>query len=754
MQRRIGVFGVNEEVLRLGQLLATNPDIAIVRYWSANRQAALDTAYGIGPEVAAEISPLLSDDLGVFLGTDGLDAVIDAGEHASFARVFPDATGRGVQIVSPLTARLLWAYFVAGQDRKAELLQALAEVVESVDLAIDSDELFARMLDIAVGATGADGGSLMLVDNEERELRIRVANGVEPELWPKIRVPLGQGIAGRAAAEARPIHVRGRADADTFHLTRERFDIESAICVPLVDDARVLGVLNLHHSREADAFSESDMTFVTQLARLDAQIIARAQRHEDLESQAERFSAVQEVQALLADPRPLSQRLGELCSRIAQRVGDGVASVYLTRDDENVLRLAAHSLDETGLSGEARVVPGRGVAGRVAASGEPAFLRSADGTFAYLCLPLHAEGQLVGILSVQAGNDAPKDQAAEAVLLEMASAMAEGIARANRDDRISTQATRTGAVNEAGLRMLALGEVAQIARLASTRAATIFEAEHAVVRLLDYATRRYPIRAYWGPAEGDERDQLFGLDKQTAITAIRSRAPSLRRGLMDPQTADSGEVPRSWMIAPLKHDGRVVGSLAVYDKVDGERFSTSDFNEHDFNVFGRFVSNLERALESAELRHQASRQLNLDDETGLPDQSYLARRIEQEIARSEGRPNSFALLTCRVETPDAQLAARATSRVAGALRDNLRDFDVIGRLSLDHFAALLPEPGPAPDQRVAEIARSVTDAVLKSEGPGWDDSVSLAFGYAIHPSDGEDAAGLIARARSARIHMS
>ena len=75
-------------------------------------------------------------------------------------------------------------------------------------------------------------GSLMLLDPERRHLCIRVAMGVEPELWPKIRVPLGEGIAGWVAAEGRPLRLRGRADSETYHIVRERTDVESALCVP------------------------------------------------------------------------------------------------------------------------------------------------------------------------------------------------------------------------------------------------------------------------------------------------------------------------------------------------------------------------------------------------------------------------------------------------------------------------------------------------------------------------------------------
>ena len=307
MRRRLGIWGASEESLRLLRLLAGNPDIDVVRIYDADIPAALERARGLGAEVSHSIAPILVDDAAAFFAEQDFDAIVDSdGDFSSHAPAGPRSA---LQVVTPLTARLLWGYGVPPRDRKAELLQALHEVVESVDLTIEADELFERMLEIAVGVTGAEGGSLMLLDSESQVLRMRVARGVEPELWPKIRVALGQGISGRVAAEGRPIHLRGRADRRNYDLIRERVDVESALCVPLIHGGKVLGVLNVHHATHADVFSDEDLRFMEQLARLDAQIIARAQEHESLRSQAARYDAVREVQRVLRGPAMLADRL-------------------------------------------------------------------------------------------------------------------------------------------------------------------------------------------------------------------------------------------------------------------------------------------------------------------------------------------------------------------------------------------------------------------------------------------------------------
>jgi len=268
VRKALAIYGATEETLALVPALLENAEVEVVGIFADDVAAARARASALRIFV-----PIDSD---ARLFSRALYGVIDSGAGRPFGERFPDAAG-ALQVVPPLTARLLWAHGVSSADRRTELLHALREVVESVNLTIDPDELFARMLEIAQGVTGADAGSLMLLDAAKGELAIRVATGVEPELWPKIRVRLGEGVAGRAAAEARPIKVRGRADREQFRVLRERGDVASALCVPLVHEGKVLGVLNLHHSSREDAFDDEDLAFAEQLGRLDAQIIARAQ---------------------------------------------------------------------------------------------------------------------------------------------------------------------------------------------------------------------------------------------------------------------------------------------------------------------------------------------------------------------------------------------------------------------------------------------------------------------------------------------
>ncbi|MEM7411882.1 MAG: sensor domain-containing diguanylate cyclase [Myxococcota bacterium] len=760
MRKRIGIFGATDEALALIPLLEGNATVEIVTVVDPDALRLLERLPELEPSVAATLENTLCQDPEELLDPS-LHAVIDASTGTPFSERFPQALERELQIVSPLTARLLWGLGVPLEERKSELLQALHEVVDSYNLTVDADALFVRMLEIAIGVIGADGGSLMLLDPEQQALSVRVAVGLEPELWPKIRVPLGEGIAGRVAAEGRSLRLRGKADRHRFRIVRERLDVESALSVPLVQSGRILGVLNLHHRTRSDAFSEEDLAFTEELARLDAQIILRSQEHAALRSQAARYAAVREVASIMGSSGPLSDRLRRLCAFVAERVGGGIANLYQMDPAEGGLRLAATSLAGGHLGGEYRVQVGQGIDGRVAENRSPAFLRQADGTIDYAALPLAVGDAMAGVLSVQSGSPAPRGRAAEEMLLEIAASAAEEIVHAEREARMTARANMANAINEAGVRMIGTTDSSEVLRLGTSSAAMVLEADHAVLRLQDAETRRYVIRSYFGSADGPLQERLFRLDKDVSVEVLKRRGPiRVADVAASPHLTDPGTGVRSLVAAPLHRRGRVIGTLALYDKIANDRFYAGRFSEEDAQVFEQFVSTLERALSNALFYEQSRRFRNFDEDTGLPNAAYLEQRVREEIARVGPREGGLALAVARIENlaaveraGDPVKASRVIQRIVDALRGHARDFDVISRVDDDEFAVLLPDPGHDPAQRILDFARAVAEDVTKDEALNTPERIALAFGYAIHPGDGTDAASLLARARDPRIHM-
>jgi diguanylate cyclase (GGDEF)-like protein len=388
-------------------------------------------------------------------------------------------------------------------------------------------------------------------------------------------------------------------------------------------------------------------------------------------------------------------------------------------------------------------------------------LRREDGRIGYAALPLLADSKLIGLLSLQAGQQGSQGRGTLESWQEIAAAAAENIARSGRETLLATRADRINTINEISIRMLSCDEPNEVARLATSSAAMILEADHAILRLQDPTTRRYSIRSYFGAAEGADQESLFRLDKAVTVDAIRRRAPHLiRDASLDSTLSEYASEMRSVLTAPLARAGHVVGSISVYDKVVLDRFFASCFDDEDLQIFGRFVSYLERAIDHALSQREHQQHRNFDEETGLPNESYLAQRLQEEISRAAGRENSLALCVCRLENREelnaeasATHVGRVIQRLAEAMRSHLRDFDVLTRLDRDEFAVLMPEPGRTPGERVFELARAVADTVSKDDALNQPIRVGLAFGYGVYPADGDDREALLAHARTPRIRM-
>jgi GGDEF domain-containing protein len=241
------------------------------------------------------------------------------------------------------------------------------------------------------------------------------------------------------------------------------------------------------------------------------------------------------------------------------------------------------------------------------------------------------------------------------------------------------------------------------------------------------------------------------------VDVIRRRAPMLVRDVgAEEALAAAGTPVRSLVAAPLRREGRVIGTLAFYDKVAADSFYPTSFHDEDFQVFTQFATYVERAVAQAAFHTQARLHRSFDEETGLPNAAYLDRRLDEEIARAGGREAAFALAVCRIENWSA-LAARSdpvhlcrlVRRAADALRASLRGFDVPARTAEAEFAVLLPDPGRDPAESVSALARRLADALAADDAFG--DRPELAVGWAVHPADGRVREHLLEAAREPRI---
>jgi signal transduction histidine kinase len=257
-----------------------------------------------------------------------------------------------------------------------ERLRKIHAVMEAALAHTALDDLLDELLERVRAALEADTVAILLTDEETNELVARAARGIKEEVERGVRIPLGQGFAGRVAAERRTISIENVDQADIFNpLLREK-GIKSLLGVPLVARGRVLGVLHVgtltHHRFERDEIELLEIVGERVALAIDHGILFEAlhESRENAEATAERLRKVQEVTDAALGGLTLDDLLDELLERIRGALEADTAAILLLDESTHELVARAAKGIEEAVERSVRIPVGQGFARRVAASRE------------------------------------------------------------------------------------------------------------------------------------------------------------------------------------------------------------------------------------------------------------------------------------------------------------------------------------------------------------------------------------------------
>ncbi|HER43032.1 MAG TPA: GAF domain-containing protein, partial [Candidatus Eisenbacteria bacterium] len=167
-------------------------------------------------------------------------------------------------------------------------MEAREEIQEMFQLAV---KVIAEMLSVKMV-------SMMLLDQEKKELFIKVAYGLEGEVVEKVRVPLGGGIAGKVVESGRPLLVTNvEKNGVKSAPNNPQYETKSLISVPLKLGAVVIGVINVNNKTNGQPFNDDDLALLVSISDRLAKVIERMRTAED--SRAFLKETIQSLTSLL-----------------------------------------------------------------------------------------------------------------------------------------------------------------------------------------------------------------------------------------------------------------------------------------------------------------------------------------------------------------------------------------------------------------------------------------------------------------------
>ncbi|MFA6321646.1 MAG: GAF and ANTAR domain-containing protein [Candidatus Omnitrophota bacterium] len=109
--------------------------------------------------------------------------------------------------------------------------------------------------------------SLMLVDEKTKTLIIRATQSMSDVYNNKLPLKIGEGIAGKAAKENKPIIIKDVAKEKEYKHKdiAKKESLQSLLCVPLSVKNKVIGVINCYTSKPHD-FTETEVNILTSIA--------------------------------------------------------------------------------------------------------------------------------------------------------------------------------------------------------------------------------------------------------------------------------------------------------------------------------------------------------------------------------------------------------------------------------------------------------------------------------------------------------
>ena len=98
--------------------------------------------------------------------------------------------------------------------------------------------------------------SLLVPDASGATLKVASHRGIDPAVAGRVRVRVGQGVAGWVAAHRKPLYVRVSSDAKSLARSPDgTYNSDSFIVVPMVHNGRLYGVLNLSNRNDGQGFT-------------------------------------------------------------------------------------------------------------------------------------------------------------------------------------------------------------------------------------------------------------------------------------------------------------------------------------------------------------------------------------------------------------------------------------------------------------------------------------------------------------------
>lgn len=297
----------------------------------------------------------------------------------------------------------------------AQGLMELAKGSIRMEAVMENNKLLQATIDLIASVLEAEKVSMMLVDEEKKELRVVVSNGLSLDLSTLPVRKLGEGIAGTVAERGEAVLIKDIKDA---HEVKEsgfagQYKTGSFLCVPVKVAGKTIGVISVNDKLTGESFTDSDLTIMNTFSHQVALALENAMINADMERYIEKLTLLNEMSKTLlsmVDPKEIFR---DIVKRTREALEVELCMLLLSEETTGNLRFETGIGDSGELIQELTIKGGEGITGSVLQTGEMAVTDNAVDDKKYIpeidgfpglkireliCAPLKIKGKTLGVI--------------------------------------------------------------------------------------------------------------------------------------------------------------------------------------------------------------------------------------------------------------------------------------------------------------------------------------------------------------------
>ena len=176
----------------------------------------------------------------------------------------------------------------ASLQQKLDELEIITRLGHAIHGSLNLDSVLTAIIDAAVELTGAEEGSLLLLDEDTGELYMRAAKNFQEEFVRTFRLPIKDTLAGSVLQSGNPVLL----DPRTPEKIKTEYLVKSLVYVPIQLNQNIFGVLGVDNRVSGTPFSDRDVKLLTAIAEYAVIAIENARLYSDTTQERNKLETI------------------------------------------------------------------------------------------------------------------------------------------------------------------------------------------------------------------------------------------------------------------------------------------------------------------------------------------------------------------------------------------------------------------------------------------------------------------------------